>query len=51
MLITPNNLVCFQVLGDDLPNELFHHFYRDESEADWLGVSQTLLLVLSEDRS
>lgn len=50
MLTMPNNLLYFQVLGDDLQNELSHHLSMDEGEADWLGVSQ-ILLALSEDMS
>ena len=47
-LTTPDNLLFFHFLGDDIQNKLFRHFSRD---GDWPVVSQILLLALLEDWS
>jgi len=44
MLITPDNLLLFHLLGDGTQDKLFQHLSRDEGDADWPVVSQILLL-------
>lgn len=48
MLTTPDDVLFFYMLGDDLQNDLFRHLSTDGGEADWLIVSQVLLLSLFE---
>jgi len=48
MLITPDNLLLFQFLGEGIQNKLFHHLSRGD-EAGWLVVSRIVLLPLFED--
>ena len=51
MLTTPDNLLFFHLLEDDLQDELLHHLSRDGGEADWSVVPWILLLALCEDWS
>ena len=46
MLTIPDNLVFFNLLGDDIQNKLLHHLSRDRGEAGWSIVSWLLLLAL-----
>jgi len=47
--MTPDNLLFFHLLNDDIQNELFHHFSRDGGEAARPVVPWVLLLALFED--
>ena len=51
MLTTPDNLLFFQLLDDDLQNEVLHHLSRDGDEADWPVVPWVLHLAPFEDWS
>jgi len=51
MLTTPDNLLFFHLLNDDIQSELFHHLSRDGGEANWPVVPGVLLLALFEDWS
>jgi len=51
MLTTPDNLLFFHLLVDDLQDKLLHHLSWDGGEADQPVVPWVLLLALFEDWS
>ena len=51
MLTTPDNLLFFLSLGDDIHNNVFHHLPNYRGKADWTVISQVLLTDLFEDCS
>lgn len=44
MLTTPDKLLFFHLLDDDICNKLFHNLPRIGGEADWPAVSWVILL-------
>lgn len=45
MLTTPDKLLLFHLLGDNIQNKLLHHLHSDGSEANLSTVSQILLAL------
>jgi len=51
MLTTPDNLLFFHLLDDDLQDKLLHHLSRDGGEADRPLVPWVFFFALFEDWS